>query len=50
MDAITIIAIKKNTDPANVYKKNLYDAKTLLFPPHIPIIKNIGINKHSKKI
>ena len=35
--------IKKNTDPARVYKKNLKEEK-------IPIIRNIGINKLSKKI
>ena len=48
--AITIIEIKKNTEPAKVYKKNLQEAKILLFPPHIPITKYIGINKLSKKI
>ena len=42
--------IKKNTDPARVYKKNLKEEKILFFPPHIPIIRNIGINKLSKKI
>ena len=46
--AITIIAIKNNTEPPNVYKKNLNAAYTLLGPPQIPIIKNIGISPPSK--
>ena len=42
--------IRKKTEPANVYRKNLKEEKILFFPPHIPMIKNIGINKLSKKI
>jgi hypothetical protein len=43
-----MIATNINTDPRSVYKKNLNAEYTLLGPPQIPIIKNIGINPASK--
>ena len=46
---IAIIAISISTDPKRVYKKNLNEAYILLAPPHIPMIKNIGIKPASKK-
>ena len=45
---IEIIATNIKTEPSNVYKKNLNAEYTLLAPPQIPIIKNIGINPASK--
>lgn len=41
----------KNIEPNSVYKKNKNPALTRLsLEPQIPIIKNIGISKLSKKI
>ena len=43
-----IIATNIKTEPSRVYKKNLNAEYTLLAPPQIPIIKNIGIKPASK--
>ena len=43
-----MIAKSMNTEPNKVYKKNLNVEYTLLSPPQIPIIKNIGIKPPSK--
>jgi len=39
------------TEPSSVYKKKKYAARILRsLDPHIPIIKNIGINTLSKNM
>ena len=43
-----MIATNIKTDPNRVNKKNLKAEYTLLVPPQIPIIKNIGIKPASK--
>ncbi len=42
------MAISIKTEPSNVNKKNLKAEYTLLGPPQLPIIRNIGINPPSK--
>ena len=45
---IEMIATNIKIEPNKVNKKNLNAEYTLLDPPQIPIIKNIGINPPSK--